>query len=95
MNIELYSILKASHVSEKASMVAEKHNQYVFKVDLHATKEEIKAVIEKMFNVKVLSVTTVNLKGKTKLFQRIKGCRSNSKKAYVTLNQSHSINFIE
>lgn len=92
MNQEkLYLILKAPVVSEKASRLAEKHNQYVFKVATDATKPEIKAAVEKLFDVKVQSVQTANYQGKQKRMGRFTGRRSNWKKAYVCLQPEQSI----
>ena len=64
----LASVLLAPIVSEKATQVAEKHNQVLFKVLRDATKPEIKAAVELMFKVEVESVSVVNVKGKTKRF---------------------------
>lgn len=66
-------------------MLAEKRNQMVFKVLKDATKTEIKAAVELLFNVQVASVTTTTTKGKTKRFGRTLGRRSDVKKAYVSL----------
>ena len=66
-------------------MLAEKRNQMVFKVLKDATKTEIKAAVELLFNVQVASVTTTTTKGKTKRFGRTIGRRSDVKKAYVSL----------
>lgn len=61
------------------------NNQVVFKVSLKATKPEIKEAIESIFGVKVVSVNTVNVKGKTKRFKGHLGTRSDYKKAIVRL----------
>lgn len=83
--LRLMKIILAPVVSEKSNMQAEKCNQMTFKVLPDATKSEIKAAVELLFNVNVASVATVSLKGKVKRFGRIVGCRSNVKKAYVSL----------
>ena len=62
----IFQVLKAPHISEKAAIVAELGNQVVFKVDRDATKPEIKKAVEKLFDVKVKSVQTMNVKGKVK-----------------------------
>ena len=62
----LLKVLKAPHISEKSTMVAEKLNTIVFKVATDATKAEIKAAVEKLFEVKVEAVRTLNVMGKTK-----------------------------
>lgn len=86
MNQErLMKVILAPVVSEKSNMLAEKRNQMVFKVLKDATKTEIKAAVELLFNVQVASVTTTTTKGKTKRFGRTMGCRSDVKKAYVSL----------
>ena len=86
MNQErLLKVILAPVVSEKSNMLAEKRNQMVFKVLKDATKIEIKAAVEQLFNVQVASVTTTTTKGKTKRFGRTIGRRSNVKKAYVSL----------
>ena len=86
MNQErLMKVILAPVVSEKSNMLAEKRNQMVFKVLKDATKTEIKAAVELLFNVQVASVTTTTTKGKTKRFGRTIGRRSDAKKAYVSL----------
>lgn len=86
MNQErLMKVILAPVVSEKSNMLAEKRNQMVFKVLKDATKTEIKAAVEQLFNVQVASVTTTTTKGKTKRFGRTIGRRSDVKKAYVSL----------
>lgn len=95
MNEErLLKILLAPHVSEKATRVAEKHNQIVFKVARDAAKPEIKDAVELLFKVKVRGVTVVNVKGKRKRFGSIQGRRSDWKKAYVSLEAGHEIDFM-
>jgi large subunit ribosomal protein L23 len=90
----LLKILLAPHVSEKATRVAEKHNQIVFKVARDAAKPEIKDAVELLFKVKVKGVTVVNVKGKRKRFGSIQGRRSDWKKAYVSLEAGHEIDFM-
>jgi len=89
----LASVLLAPIVSEKATMVAEKHNQVLFKVMRDATKPEIKAAVELMFKVEVESVSVVNTKGKTKRFGGRVGRRDHVKKAYVCLKAGQELNF--
>jgi large subunit ribosomal protein L23 len=90
----LYKVLLAPHVSEKASVVADANNQVVFKVSTDATKLEIKKAVEKLFEVRVTGVQTVNVKGKVKRFQQQLGKRSDWKKAYVTLAEGDDIDFL-
>jgi large subunit ribosomal protein L23 len=89
----LASVLLAPIVSEKATQVAEKHNQVLFKVLRDATKPEIKAAVELMFKVQVESVSVVNQKGKVKRFGRSIGRRDHVKKAYVSLKEGQELNF--
>ena len=89
----LMAVLIAPHVSEKAATVAEKGNQIVFRVARDATKPEIKAAVEFMFEVKVEAVQTVNVAGKAKRFGGRSGKRSDFKKAYVKLAQGQAIDF--
>ncbi len=92
MNQErLLQVILAPVVSEKSTLVAEKHQQVVFRVASDATKSEIKAAVEMLFNVKVDSVSTVNVKGKVKRFGRTFGRRKDWKKAYVSLVQGQEI----
>lgn len=89
----LAQVLVAPIVSEKATRVAEKHNQVLFKVLRDASKPEIKAAVEAMFKVEVDAVRTVSQKGKKKRFGRTVGRRDHVKKAYVALKQGQEINF--
>ena len=89
----LAQVLVEPIVSEKATAVAEKHNQVLFKVLRDATKPEIKAAVELMFKVEVESVQTVNQRGKEKRFGRSIGRRDHIKKAYVSLKKGHELNF--
>ena len=95
MNEErLMQLLVAPQISEKSTDVAERHNQVVFRVRRDATKPEIRAAVETMFDVKVKGVTVVNVKGKRKRFGRLQGRRSDWKKAYVTLAEGQEIDFL-
>jgi len=85
-----YDIIIAPVITEKATLLSEK-NQVVFRVPLTATKKEIKAAVEKLFNVKVGAVNTIVRKGKTKQFRGIPGKRSDTKNAIVTLLAGQSI----
>jgi len=89
----LATILMAPIISEKATSVAEKHNQVLFKVLRDATKPEIKAAVELLFKVEVESVSTVVQKGKVKRFGRSVGRRDHVKKAYVSLKAGQELNF--
>ena len=89
----LKSVL-SPHVTEKATMVADKLNQVVFKVRKTATKMQVKEAIESMFKVDVKAVNLLNVKGKTKKASRnTMGRRSDWKKAYVSIKAGQEINF--
>ena len=95
MNRErVFSVLVAPHVSEKATIVADKHKQIVFKVARDATKNEIKEAVEVLWNVKVASVQTLLVKGKVKRSGRFQGRRSGWKKGYVSLKEGFDIDFL-
>ena len=89
----LLQVILAPHVSEKGTLSAENHNTMVFKVAGTATKAEIKAAVEKLFEVEVTGVRTLNVKGKTKRSGQRMGRRSDWKKAYVTLAEGADISF--
>ncbi|NJM31617.1 MAG: 50S ribosomal protein L23 [Limnobacter sp.] len=94
-NQRLMKILLAPIVSEKSTMLAEKHEQIAFKVVSDATKVEIKAAVEFLFKVEVKAVRVVNRLGKQKRFGRFMGKRSDVRKAYVSLKPGQEINFAE
>ncbi len=95
MNTErLSKIILGPVVAEKASRVAEDHNQVVLKVLPNANKAEIKKAVESLFDVKVDAVSTANVKGKVKRVGRSFGKRSDWKKAYVTLADGADLNFL-
>lgn len=77
-------------ISEKASLQTEA-NQVVFNVAPTATKPQIKAAVEQLFNVKVAAVNTLNRKGKVKFFRGMKGVQGDQKKAIVTLEPGQKI----
>ena len=87
------NVVLAPIVSEKSTLVADKHDQVVFRVADAATKPEIKAAVELLFKVTVESVRVLNVKGKQKRFGRHMGKRRGWKKAYVCLAAGQEINF--
>ena len=94
MNKErLLNLLIQPHVSEKAATVAEKANQYVFRVLEDASKAEVKQAVELMFEVKVEGVNLLNRPGKTRRFKNVAGKRNGFKKAYVRLQAGQTIDF--
>ena len=88
----MYLIIRSPVITEKSTNVSAS-NQYVFRVSLDATKPEIKAAVEGLFNVSVLEVNTLVQKGKTKRFRGRPGQRSDVKKAFVRLAKDQSIDF--
>ena len=85
-----YQVILHPLVTEKATKLSE-YNKIVFAVSINATKIDIKTSVEKIFSVKVSSVNTILLKGKTKRFKGILGRRNDTKKAIVTLAPGNSI----
>lgn len=89
-------VLKAPVITEKGTLVSEKGNQVVFRVDSRATKQDVAVAVEKLFGVKVAAVRTLNTLGKSyKRFGRQIGRHSDWKKAYVTLAEGQSIDLLE
>lgn len=89
-----YDLIVAPIITEKATIASE-NNQFVFKVRREATKTQIKAAIEKLFDVKVTGVNTLLRKGKTKFFRGTRGRQQDFKKAIVTLADGHRIDVTE
>ena len=97
-NERLMTVLLAPVISEKATYIADRNEQVVFRVVQDATKPEIKAAVELMFSkkdkpIEVTSVQIANVKGKQKRFGQYHGRRRNWKKAYVCLKPGQEINF--
>lgn len=91
----LMQVLIGPATSEKSTMVGDKHNQIVFRVESTATKHDVKDAVELMFKVEVDGVQVLNVKGKEKRSGRFIGRRSGWKKAYVSLKAGQEINFAE
>ena len=94
--------MKASHdiiyqaiISEKGTILKDSENRYLFKVHPQANKIEIKKAIESAFDVKVIDVKTMNMKGKSKKLGRFEGKRASWKKAIVKLKEGNSIEIFE
>ena len=87
---QAYDLILSPMITEKSTLGAE-NNQVTFRVPLTASKPEIKAAIELLFDVKVKAVNTLRQNGKVKRFQGRKGRRSDYKKAMVCLEEGHSI----
>jgi large subunit ribosomal protein L23 len=93
--MNIYSVIKKPHVTEKSSMAGEANNTVAIVVDRDANKIEIKQAVETLFKVKVDEVRTVNVAGKIKRVGKNIGKKSNWKKAYVTLQKGQSLDFFE
>ena len=94
----LMQVILAPQISEKATFIADKHNQVIFRVAQDATKAEIKAAVKMMWkaqNIQVDAVRVSNVKGKEKRFGRFMGRRNNWKKAYVSIKAGQEISFAE
>jgi large subunit ribosomal protein L23 len=90
LDINHYDVVLAPHITEKSTLLSE-HNAVVFKVAGGATKPQIKAAVEALFNVNVTGVNTIVQKGKTKKWKGRPYTRSDMKKAIVTLAEGQSI----
>ena len=84
-------IIKAPIITEKSSDLAQNKNTFVFSVDVNANKTQIKQAVEKIFNVKVESVNTINVKPMKKRVGRYVGKTNRMKKAIVKLSEGSSI----
>jgi large subunit ribosomal protein L23 len=87
---DAHDLIRSPVITEKSTMVSE-FNQVIFKVARDASKPEIKAAVERLFNVKVKAVNTYVRKGKKKTFKNIRALLSDTKRAIVTLEEGHSI----
>jgi large subunit ribosomal protein L23 len=90
---QLMNVLIAPHVTEKTATAMQNNNQYTFRVKKNATKTDIKAAVELMFEVKVKGVQVVNEPGKARRFGKVTGRTQDWKKAYVSLVQGQSIDY--
>ena len=90
MDTKYLEIIKAPVITEK-SMIAAQNGEYIFKVDHRCNKIEIKNAIEKIFNVKVTDIRTINVRGKKRRFGRYTGLTNKYKKAIVKLAEGDNI----
>ena len=88
---EIISDLRVLRVPEKTARLQEVSNQYVFEVSTPAPKADVKAAVEKLFDVKVEAVNVLNVKGKNKSFRNRAGSRGSWRKAYVRLADGQAI----
>jgi large subunit ribosomal protein L23 len=87
-----FHIIKTIRLTEKGTVLAEKYNRYIFKVDTKATKQEIKHAVQRLFNKTVLRVNTMQVAGKAKKSRRGQpGRTAHWKKAIVTLKEGEKI----
>lgn len=91
MDARYLEIIKAPVITEKSANMAQNEGKYAFKVDPKANKTEIKQAIEKIFNVKVVEISTINEKPKKKRVGRYSGLSNRSKKAIVKLAEGQTI----
>ncbi|UCD86384.1 MAG: 50S ribosomal protein L23 [Desulfobacterales bacterium] len=90
-----YEIIRGPLITEKGTIQKEANNQLTFEVDRKANRVEIKHAVEKVFNVRVEKVRTMQVKGKVKRVGRTLGKRRDWKKAIVTLAKGDNIEFFE
>ena len=91
MRKDLYKVIKAPYLTETVSSLMGSENQYAFKVDINATKLQIKHAIEGYYSVNVEKINIIKVKGKTKRSRFRITKKSDWKKAYVRLAEGHSI----
>jgi len=90
-----YEILRRPIITEKSSFQSDNLDRYTFEVDVRANKHQIKEAVEQVFDVNVLSVNVINVRGKRRRWGKIEGRTKNWKKAIVTLRPGQSIQFFE
>lgn len=93
--MDIYKIIKRPVFTEKGTALKENENKILIEVDRNANKIEIKKALEELFNVKVESVNTVNVRPKKRMRGRIPGSTAASKKAVITLQKGEKLDFIE
>ncbi|OGW02376.1 MAG: 50S ribosomal protein L23 [Nitrospinae bacterium RIFCSPLOWO2_01_FULL_39_10] len=92
---DLYAIIRKPIITERSAYLKERGNKIIFQVDVNANKRDIKKAVEKVFNVNVMDVNTLNVKGKVKRFGKSFGKRPDWKKAIVTLKEGDKIELLE
>ncbi len=92
---EIFGTIVRPLLTERSTIMKEKHNQYVFEAELSANKTDIKAAVEQLFKVSVEKVRTMVVPGKFRRFGKGGGYRSDWKKAIVTLKEGQKIDFAE
>lgn len=95
VSLDLYKVVLAPLNTEKTNKMSDRYNRLAFKVATWANKVQIKQAIEKLFNVNVLQVATINMFGKSRTFKQRQGKKSDWKKAIVKLQHGQDINIAE
>ena len=95
MKPTVYEILRRPLVTEKSFAEQSSTNTYMFEVHLRATKDDVRAAVEKLFDVSVTDVRTLVVRGKSKRFGRRLGKRPNWKKAYIQLKPGQTLPVFE
>ena len=90
----LFKVLLSPRVTEKTARIGESSNQYVFKVATDASKADVRAAVEEIFEVNVESVQIAVVKGKSKTFKMRPGKRNDWKKAYVRVQEGQVIDLL-
>ena len=93
--MDIYKVIKEPHITEKGGLQKELNNQLSFKADRRANKVEIRQAVETLFKAKVLSVKTMNMKGKKRRMGKTTGKKPDWKKVIVTLSPGENIEFFE
>jgi large subunit ribosomal protein L23 len=93
--VDIYQVIIAPHITEKANLQKGEVNQVSFKVHKRANKIEIKKAVESLFKTKVLNVSTMSVRGKKRRMGRTMGKRPDWKKAVVKLAPGENIEFFE
>ncbi|HAP66304.1 MAG TPA: 50S ribosomal protein L23 [Nitrospinae bacterium] len=92
---DIYAVIKKPIITERSAYLKERGNKIIFQVEVNANKRDIKKAVEKVFNVHVMDVNTLNVKGKVKRFGKSFGKRPDWKKAIVTLKEGDKIELLE
>jgi large subunit ribosomal protein L23 len=95
MKFEPYAIIRTPLITEKSTHLQDHQNKVVFQVALRANKREIKEAVERIYNVRVVKVNTMRVKGKVRRYGRFSGRRPDWKKAVVTIHKDDTIDFLE
>lgn len=93
--MHVYEVLKRPILTEKSAYQSDELNRYTFEVDVRANKHQVRQAVEEVFDVKVVDVNMMNVRGKTRRLGRHMGRRPSWKKAIITLADGESISFFE